>query len=344
MKYQSRILEGMPKPRAPKYTAALIPAFQGILSLIIFAVLTIEWLPKLSEKIATHWGIDGAPNDFQSPWFVFILVALMVLIFTGIGLFVSIGGIKRDVFFKPHIWTNAVIIGLNSWLAISLLGSLYIQIDRDPKGVWVTELLPWFGYGILAGVLLALIYGFATQKFADEYTRTPSKSPILPIADTAKGIWIGRIAAPAFFKWLLTLTVLALFVFALFMLWEVWLSVILLLTALIVGAAALTLSWNVVVSEKGFSAMSALGVWRVSIPLEKIENASVTMVEPLTDFGGYGLRLNPSLSLFGIVLQKGDALIIQRKDKKRGFVVTVDDAETGAGLLNAYLSRTAKRM
>src|SRR5690606_10594125 len=71
MKYQSRILEGMPKPRAPKYAAALIPAILGILSLIIFAVLTFEWLPKLSEKIATHWGIDGAPNDFQSPWFVF---------------------------------------------------------------------------------------------------------------------------------------------------------------------------------------------------------------------------------------------------------------------------------
>ncbi|MBX3311725.1 MAG: DUF1648 domain-containing protein [Microbacteriaceae bacterium] len=339
MKYQTRVLEGSPKPRGPKYAVAIIPVLISALSVAIFAFLIYGWLPQLPEKIATHWGIDGRPNDFQSPWFLVLLVSILILVFVIIGLVVSFGGIKRDIFFKPFVWTNAFVIGMSIWLSISMAGSVYVQLDRDPSSVWVTETLPWMGYGAVAGLVLALIYGFATVRFTDEYTRAPSTSPLLPIAENAHGFWVTRLSAPAFFRWFIYLTLLAIFVLALFLLWEVWVSIVLLVTGLVVVAGALTLSWSIVISEKGFTAISSLGVWRINIPIEKIVSASVADIEPFTDFGGYGLRLNPTMSMFGIVLRKGDALIIERSDKKRSFVVTVDDAETGAGLLNAYVAR-----
>lgn len=339
MKNQTRVLEGPSKPRGPKYAIVLLAAAIGIISVSVFTVLVTGWLPRLSEKIATHWGIDGKPNDFQSPWFLVVLISILVLVFVVIGLVVSFGGIKRDFFFKPLVWSNAFVIGMSVWLSISMAGSVYIQLDRDPASVWVTELLPWMGYGIIAGAGLALVYGFSVQRFTDEYTRSPASTPMLPIAENAHGFWITKLMAPAYFRWFIYLALMAALVLALFLLWDIWVSILLFVTTFVVAAGALTLNWSIIISEKGFSAISSLGVWRINIPIEKVVNASVAYVEPFSDFGGYGLRLNPSMSMFGIVLKKGDALVIERSDKKRAFVVTVDDAETGAGLLNAYVAR-----
>lgn len=58
-------------------------------------------------------------------------------------------------------------------------------------------------------------------------------------------------------------------------------------------------------------------------------------VNPMGDFGGWGLRLSVD-GRVGVVLRTGEALQITRR-KGRPFVVTVDDAETAAAVLSAQV-------
>ncbi|MNY73206.1 hypothetical protein D3C86_2119390 [compost metagenome] len=59
------------------------------------------------------------------------------------------------------------------------------------------------------------------------------------------------------------------------------------------------------------------------------------------EFGGWGLRLSTDRR-FGVVLRSGEAIEVLRRSGKR-FVVTVEDAATGAALLEALVERRAAR-
>jgi hypothetical protein len=80
-----------------------------------------------------------------------------------------------------------------------------------------------------------------------------------------------------------------------------------------------------------------LGVVRQLIPLHKIERATAVEVRPMTH-GGWGYR--GSLILFGkatVLVRGGEAIEVTQRNGRR-FIVTVDDAATGAALLNALAS------
>lgn len=98
------------------------------------------------------------------------------------------------------------------------------------------------------------------------------------------------------------------------------------------------ITWSITISEQGLVARSILGWPAVHIPIEAIDRVELTNVQPMADFGGWGIRLGLDRR-WGIVLQKGEAIQIQRNDGKRTFVVTVDDAATGAAILSAFASR-----
>ena len=57
------------------------------------------------------------------------------------------------------------------------------------------------------------------------------------------------------------------------------------------------------------------------------------------EFGGWGLRLSVE-GRFGVVLRQGEAIEVTRANGRR-FLVTVDDAATGAALLQALIARDA---
>ncbi|MFE0801313.1 hypothetical protein ACFW3N_14615 [Streptomyces sp. NPDC058834] len=106
---------------------------------------------------------------------------------------------------------------------------------------------------------------------------------------------------------------------------------------LIVPAAFLaTGAVTVTVSPSGVTAASALfPLLRRRLPLGRIENATARWTRP-TEIGGWGYRWNPGLS--AVSLREGDALWITRTDNTR-FVITVDDAETAALLINQLLEQ-----
>ena len=95
--------------------------------------------------------------------------------------------------------------------------------------------------------------------------------------------------------------------------------------------------FRVDVSDAGLTIQGLLGspTWR--IPLSDVEQAGVTTVDPLWQFGGWGYRIGGD-GRTGFVLRKGEALEVTRGDGAR-WVITVDDAEEAAGLLNSLAER-----
>ncbi len=85
------------------------------------------------------------------------------------------------------------------------------------------------------------------------------------------------------------------------------------------------------VDDTGLTVRSALGIPSWRIPLEDVETVTVAAIDPMTQFGGWGVRAGLD-GRFGVVLRRGDAIQVARAGK-RTFVVTVDDAVTGAALL-----------
>jgi len=113
----------------------------------------------------------------------------------------------------------------------------------------------------------------------------------------------------------------------------------LVIPAVAVAAVVLSSTWfTVTVDRRGLTVRSAVGWPRFDVPLDEVQQAVVTTVSPLSEFGGWGYRVGRG-GRVGVVLRTGEALQVERSGG-RAFVVTVDDAATGAALLNTLAARS----
>jgi hypothetical protein len=81
-----------------------------------------------------------------------------------------------------------------------------------------------------------------------------------------------------------------------------------------------------------------LGLWRTGVALRDVVQAEAIDIRPL-EWGGWGYR--GSLRLMGraaVVLRAGPGVRLELRGG-RVLAVTVDDAETAAGLLNDLVAR-----
>ncbi|MYV99543.1 hypothetical protein [Streptomyces sp. SID3343] len=107
----------------------------------------------------------------------------------------------------------------------------------------------------------------------------------------------------------------------------------------LLAAAPLTGLFTIIrvrTDEIGLTVEFGLLPWvRKRIPIAKIREAGHRDVRAFRDFGGWGYRIRAGAS--GVVQRSGDALAV-RLDSGREFVVTVDNARTGAAVLNGLLT------
>ena len=81
--------------------------------------------------------------------------------------------------------------------------------------------------------------------------------------------------------------------------------------------------------------MGWLGFPSWMVPLETITAARVEHVSPMA-YGGWGYRMRPGVR--GVIVRGGDSLRLERKDRA-DLVLTVDDPQSGAGLVNALIQQ-----
>jgi uncharacterized membrane protein len=298
----------------PWLTLGVVPA--ALLGLIVLPLI-LYW-DDLPDPMATHWDFAGEPNGSMSPMlFLLILPALYVAIHWAVTRSLVRTPYEAPSFIAGLFGLGGLLAGV-SWVSV---------LANREKETW--EAADSVGFLEIGFVLIpAVAFGYLGWYLAGGQTveRTPSGAaiPSLDIAQPGAAVWSGRGNGP-----LIQLIGAALIIIGLAT-WS-WSTVVLSVLGLVVLAFA---EVRVTVSHKGaVVSLGWLGIPSWTVPMSSISRAEVETVDPMA-YGGWGYRLRPGAR--AIVTRGGEALRLVRDDET-DLVLTVDDASTGAGLLNSML-------
>ena len=300
-----------------KLTLTLVPAL--LLAAIVLPT-ALAW-SELPDSMATHWGFDGTPNGHMAPSVLLLLVA---------GLFaaVSLGvwGASRRMPFEARSFI-AGLAGIGGLLA----AVQWIAVDLNRGNVDWIEAGEFNGIHLLVVFAAAMVLGtigwlLAGPAAATEQSPARHSGPILQLEPGTSAVWSGR------GRGVVLIVIGASVLVAAVAIWSVA-SLVLLAVALLVlvfSEVRATVSDAGVVVSLGW-----LGVPSWLVPLDTITEAEVEDVSPMS-YGGWGYRVRPGVR--GVIVRGGPSLRLRRKDRP-DLVLTVNDAERGAGLVNALVAR-----
>ncbi|MCL2653690.1 MAG: hypothetical protein FWD63_07910, partial [Propionibacteriaceae bacterium] len=238
--------------------------------------------------------------------------------------------------------------GMNAWMpAVSMGLTVFHSLGLGVGPVLVGASLP---------VAVPILLGFALGAIAALLTwwLLPREAPRPAAVESARAFpmkrgevmaWTGRISPPGgliavlIIVVIITLTagtVLTLTVHARGALF--WILSIVFLVVLIT-----TSEFRIAAGPTGLTVRSVVGWPSFHVPTTDITRAGVVDVDPLSDFGGWGLHWvigRSGKGRLGIVSRRGSALEVVRQDG-RSLVLTIDDASTAAAVLETYAKEKA---
>lgn len=304
-----------------------------VLSAVVFG-LVLAWLPELPSRAATHWGpagVDGFGPPVTFVWLTLLLgfaLPAVLTIATVIGVRDHWGGGARLL-----VGMALGISGLSAVINLGAVGTQRGITDATQADDLGGLMLVGFGaFVVLIGI------GWLLQP----HIRPAPAAPLQPahIAAITNGerlVWLATASLSRRALILLSLVVVVVVGLTAFMAIRftdrLWVPVLTLV--LIGGALASSASFRVRVGPDGLSVRSQIGFPRVHVLLDEVVSVRAVECNPFGEFGGFGWRLGLD-GRTGIVLRRGPAIEIERRDK-RPLVVTVDGAAVGAGVLQAYL-------
>lgn len=292
--------------------------------------LALSWVDDLPDPVATHWGADGTADGFLS-----LVGALVPFVVPAVA--VSVGAWLLALLAGRSASTRrgaaATAVGTTTLLGVLVVGSVAQQRGladaADAPGVEPVVGLAVGAALVLAGLATVLVPG--DPKHPTDVP-PPGDAVRLPLGATERVAWSATVWSPATLAVAVpVVAVQAVLAVAL----RTW--VLLGVAALLVVLLAAFLVLRVTVDARGLDARSPLGRPRLHVPLDEVVAARVEPVRPLAEFGGWGYRVGRD-GRTGFVLRGGDALVVERTGGRTS-VVTVDDAATAAGLLNALAAR-----
>lgn len=315
--------------------ALVLPTVLVVAGLII-QLISLRWLP---DPIAVHWGVNGAPNGFGPAWLTLALTAVV-----GLGIPVLIaasvrGPLRRGDRGFSYRLLGATALGLATLMSVLGTATLAMQaglaVAADGPHIW------WALIGSFVAAAIAGVAGWALQPSEPHRVSALPAEHGIELADSERAVWLQRVviarAGAIILVCALALMVVLTVITAVAAPDPAAMWIMIGATILIVGLVVMTLGFHVRVDENGLWVNSAAGWPRVHIPLAKITKAEAVEVNPMGEFGGWGLRWAPGGGM-GVVLRRGPGIRVQRTNGKL-FTVTVDDAETGAALLEALRAR-----
>lgn len=300
----------------------------AILVLLLGPFLVV-WT-RLPEPVAVHWGQAGVPNDSMSR-----VVALLL----PVGLWVVIGGRTMVNAVRARgrhdhslplpplvvLYVVGVVLVLSSGIIV------WANLDKDS---WIeakqVEPGPFLGTLVACGVV-AVVAG----RIADARLRSPANTemrrPSVALEDGETAAWFGSAHN---YLLLAGLGVTSL------LLWRGGVDgqagYLLVALPIVLGA------WFCWVRMEISSEAVAIGFgpwhWpRKIVRIIDIESAGAEHVQPLR-YGGWGYRRCGS-GCRAITVRRGDGMRLSMHDG-RTLIVTIDDAEEGAGLINDLVARS----
>jgi hypothetical protein len=277
-----------------------------ILALIILLAIKIATAGALPGRAPTHFGFNGQPDGYGSPWLTFGLTFAMSLLF----------GVLSIVF--DEIWARSEKHKSFNWISLFdeltagfMVGLSLGYLSFLEKGV-STFTLPW-------GVILETTGAALALAVILEFLRPFRPNPEAVTHEDASGLENElqqrlRDNRPFLFwqsqnpRWVSILTVglpLVMIAVAVVM-WfnEVWFSLLYLAIA-----AAISLLYGglrtIVTRESVTVRLGLLGLRVLKLSTAEIANAEIMEFSPIKDFGGYGIRFNGKMYAYFLSGRRG---------------------------------------
>lgn len=310
---------------------ALLAGLPPLLSAVPNVVLLGAAADRLPDQLATHFGADGADG------FTGRVPAMFVSAGLGLGLGILFAAIlvvgartnvrRADTPVDPIRSLVATAWGVGGFVgALTSAGTVANLDAADPAQVTLS------GWAFAAAAVAGLLFGAAGWLAAPNSPVSAGPAPAEPLAlgRTERVSWSRRAVSP----WMLLTGVVAVLMGAVvgFVAQPVP-GALLTLTGVLLAQLALL---RVVVDQRGLTVGTGLLGWpRWRLRPEDITEVSADDISPLR-YGGYGIRMIPGAT--AVVLRAGPGLVVTRRSGRR-FVVSVDDAGTGAGVLAGVVAR-----
>ena len=329
------------RPDRAQSRFVLVAVWVPVVLVALGVAVQLVLLPQMPATIAVHWDAAGEANGFAPAWTQPLLTVVLGL---GIPLLIaltSLPGLRRGDRGLTYRLLGATAAAISTLVTVALTWTFAMQAGLDSAAdaptVWVA---------LVASLVAAAGVGVAAWFIQPADPATDASAPPatpLALAANERAVWMRSTAMVPGAAIAIVVAVLAIGVAAV----VAWVAgadatlawVLTGLTLVLLLAAATTLAFRVRVDGTGLHVDSVLGIPRFHVPLADVASAARVHVEPMGEFGGWGLRLGAG-HRFGVVLRRGDAIEVTRRSGKR-FVVTVDDARTGAALLEALVQRSA---
>jgi hypothetical protein len=278
----------------------------------------------LPDPLATHWGVDGAPDGSTSAMaFLLGVTALWALGWVALAAqLVRRGGERLSV--APFAWALM-------WFA-SAIGIVVVLANADAPD-WRAAGEVSFGLALLpaaAGMAGAAAAAALERGRAWAAVAVPAERPTVGLRAGERAVWSAHLRSPVNVVGALLAGVALGGAAVVAGGPAAWV-----LGAAALAAVALIASLSeleAIVDERGLTvALGPLGVPRAHVPL-----ADIAWVEPIDvdpwRWGGWGWRWLPHRRATAIVMRAGEGVRVARRDGRQ-LVVTVPDARTAAGLL-----------
>lgn len=304
------------------WLGVVVPAAWVVVAVGVFVAC---WA-RLPDPLATHWNLAGTPNGEMPRLAAFVL-------FGGATMLAAIAArvaMNRERGIAQLAGAAAFAGVLFAALAVvTVRANLDAARWQDAHGVGIPLAFACCGLAWLAAALVS--------REARMLERAPAATSTLPsigLGATERAVWTAGAKNQLLFVVALVVAGSGVATWAAGGSWAPVASCL----AVAVAVTALA-EVHVRVDDQAMTiAFGPLGFPRMHIAVDRIAHAEKMTVQPMAN-GGWGYR--GSLTAFGraaVVIRGGEGLRLALRDNKT-MVVTVDDAETGAGLINDLVAR-----
>lgn len=323
---------------APVVSRFLLTA--GVVPIAVTAIavaIQLALLGDLPEVVAVNWDAAGQPNRFGPAWSVPLATAISGIVIIASILGANLRGLMRGNRGPTYRVMGALATGLTALVAVLATSTLGLQAglaDAQGAPAITAPLLISFVSAGAAGI------GAWVVQPRQAAPRSGSASRRLDLRPTERAVWMREtgLSAP------LTAITSAVLILMLALVPSAWLLGASTGTTIALAAAAavvllvspMLLPYRVRVDHRGLSVTSVIGYPRFTVPASDVRTVETSQVDPIGEFGGWGLRWVPGR--IGIITRSGEAVRVQRRSG-RWLVVTVDDATTAAALLQTLSTR-----
>lgn len=313
--------------------AVLLICLSSALVLSVAPALVSLTLP-LPDLVATHWGVNGQPDDWQPATTAVITHALTV--------FITTSGLTLLGFaLNSTALLGAVAVGTGTFTTATLNGTLWMQTG---------DAMPPIGLVLIAALLLGGATGLATgllfRRKARPVSRAegshPPNTEPWQLSNTTALAWTGRVkVSRGVVIFAVTVTLLSLTP-AVFMLADPWMGVFFALIGLAVACGLATLAARVSIDARGVR-VGAFGITFITVGIHEITAVGTRHVEALGELGGWGYRAAHDGTAMAFASDSGQGLVLGRRDRKDMIIVLEDDdIEDAARTISTLRERVAQ--